>query len=134
MLVLHSLLHEQVDSVRRKAVDTICNLTNNSMDRGTPQHTLQVRPFAMCKGADPSPTAHDNMFCTWVSTVLRVLQDGLQGRQCIDVRTFIFLPKSQCSFDFFVGLARGSAGFGILSHVLQSAPSRTVLIAHVPDA
>jgi importin-5 len=31
---LHSLLHEQIDSVRRKAVDTICDLANKSMKCG----------------------------------------------------------------------------------------------------
>ena len=109
--LLHSLLHEQIDSVRRKAVDTICDLANNSMERGRPWHALQAQAFAMCKGADP--TARDSAFRIFAGcpnlvmdlqtdAVLRVLQDGLQDRQSIDVRAFIFLlPKLPCNFDFF---------------------------------
>ena len=108
--LLHSLLHEQIDSVRRKAVDTICDLVNNSMERGRPWHALQAQAFAMCKGADP--TARDSAFRIFAGcpnlvmdlqtdAVLRVLQDGLQDRQSIDVRLFILLLlKSRCSFDF----------------------------------
>lgn len=93
--LLHSLLHEQIDSVRRKAVDTICDLANNSMERGRPWHALQAQAFSMCKGADP--TARDSAFRIFAGcpnlvmdlqtdAVLRVLQDGLQDRQSIDVR------------------------------------------------
>lgn len=32
--LLHSLLHEQINSVRRKAVNTICGLANKSMTCG----------------------------------------------------------------------------------------------------
>ena len=85
---LHSLLHKQIDTVRRKAIDMICNLTNNSMECSRPQHALQAQAFAMCKGADP--TACDSAFCILAGcpnlvmdlqtdAVLRVLQDGLQG-------------------------------------------------------
>jgi hypothetical protein len=59
-ILLHSLSHEQIDSVRRKAVDTICDLANNSMERGRPWHALQAQAFSMCKGADPS--ARDSAF------------------------------------------------------------------------
>ena len=98
----------------------------------------------MCKGADP--TACDSAFHIFAGcpnlimdlqtdAVLRVLQDGLQGQQSIDVRAFIFLlHKSRCSFDIFVGCAHSFVGFDILSHALRSAPSFIVLIAHVPDA
>ena len=142
--LLHSLLHEQIDSVHRKAVDTICNLANNSMERGRPWHAPQAQAFAMCKGADL--TAHDSTFHIFAGcpnlimdlqtdAVLMVLQDGLQDQQSIDVRVFIFLlPKLPFFLIFFVGPARSSVGFCILSHILRSAPSCTVLIAHVPDA
>jgi hypothetical protein len=97
--LLHSLLHEQIDSVRRKAVDTICDLANNSMERGRPWHALQAQAFSMCKGADP--TARDSAFRIFAGcpnlvmdlqtdAVLRVLQDGLQDRQSIDVRFHSF--------------------------------------------
>ena len=93
-LLLHSVLHEPIDSVRRKAVDTICDLANNSMERGRPWHALQAQAFSMCKGVD---TARDSAFRIFAGcpnlvmdlqtdAVLRVLQDGLQDRQSIDVR------------------------------------------------
>ncbi|KAH9167134.1 ARM repeat-containing protein [Lactarius sanguifluus] len=92
-ILLHSLLHEQIDSVRRKAVDTICDLANNSMERGRPWHALQAQAFSMCKGADPS--ARDSAFRIFAGcpnlvmdlqtdAVLRVLQDGLQDRQSVE--------------------------------------------------
>ncbi|KAI0264225.1 ARM repeat-containing protein [Gloeopeniophorella convolvens] len=93
--LLHSLLHEQIDSVRRKAVDTICDMANNSMERGRPWHALQAQAFAMCKSGEPS--ARESAFRVFAGcpnlvmdlqtdAVLRVLQDGLQDRQSIDVR------------------------------------------------
>ena len=97
-ILLHSLLHEQIDSVRRKAVDTICDLANNSMERGRPWHALQAQAFSMCKGADPS--ARDSAFRIFAGcpnlvmdlqtdAVLRVLQDGLQDRQSVEVSFII---------------------------------------------
>ncbi|KAI0253631.1 armadillo-type protein [Lactifluus subvellereus] len=94
-ILLHSLLHEQTDSVRRKAVDTICDLANNSMERGRPWHALQAQAFAMCKSADSS--ARECAFRIFAGcpnlvmdlqtdAVLRVLQEGLQDRQSIEVR------------------------------------------------
>jgi importin-5 len=93
-ILLHSLLHEQIDSVRRKAVDTICDLANNSMERGRPWHALQAQSFAMCKSADSS--ARESAFRIFAGcpnlvmdlqtdAVLRVLQEGLQDRQSIEV-------------------------------------------------
>ena len=95
-ILLHSLLYEQIDSVRRKAVDTICDLANNSMERGRPWHTLQAQAFSMCKDADQ--TRRDSVFRIFAGcpnlvmdlqtdAILRVLQDGLQDRQSIEVRT-----------------------------------------------
>ena len=142
-ILLHSLLHEQIDSVRRKAVDTICDLANNSMERGRPWHALQAQAFSMCKGADPS--ARDSAFRIFAGcpnlvmdlqtdAVLRVLQDGLQDRQSVEVR-FILPEFGQINvFFFLVGPARSSSSFGFLSHVLRPTPSRAILIAHVPDA
>ena len=94
-ILLHSLLHEHVDSVRRKAVDTICDLANNSMGRGRPWHALQAQSFAMCKSADPSArecafrifSGSPNLVMDLqTDAVLRVLQEGLQDRQSVEVR------------------------------------------------
>jgi hypothetical protein len=93
-ILLHSLLHEHLDSVRRKAVDTICDLANNSMGRGRPWHALQAQSFAMCKSADPSArecafrifSGSPNLVMDLqTDAVLRVLQEGLQDRQSVEV-------------------------------------------------
>ena len=78
-------------------MDTICDLANNSMEHSRPWHALQAQAFAMCKGADL--TACDSAFCIFAGcpnlvmdlrtdAVLRVLQDGLQARQSINMHVF----------------------------------------------
>lgn len=141
-ILLHSLLHEHVDSVRRKAVDTICDLANNSMGRGRPWHALQAQSFAMCKSADPS--ARECAFRIFsgcpnlvmdlqTDAVLRVLQDGLQDRQSIEVRPSLISHLSLQSI-MAIGPARSTSRFRVLSHLFRSTPNRTVLIPHVPHA
>ncbi|KAJ3859024.1 armadillo-type protein [Lentinula novae-zelandiae] len=46
-LLLHSLSHEPVASVRRKTVDTISDVANQGMLRGRPWHALQAQVFSM---------------------------------------------------------------------------------------
>ena len=99
----------------------------------------------MCKDADQ--TRRDSAFrifagcpnlaSSWISKRMpfsgssRTVCRTDRALRCVHV---ILFTKIMIFFDFFVGPARGFAGFSILSHVLRSAPSRTVLIAHVPDA
>jgi len=127
-ILLHSLLHEQIDSVRRKAVDTICDLANNSMERGRPWHALQAQAFSMCKGADPS--ARDSAFRIFAGcpnlvmdlqtdAVLRVLQDGLQDRQSVEVR--FILPEFGQINDFFFPCRSGTQLFELRSLISRPA-------------
>lgn len=107
-ILLHSLLSEHVDSVRRKAVDTICDLANNSMGRGRPWHALQAQSFAMCKNVDP--TSRECAFRIFsgcpnlvmdlqTDAVLRVHQEGLQDRQSVEVRLSLpLISYSSSSF------------------------------------
>ncbi|KAF6745913.1 hypothetical protein DFP72DRAFT_1076892 [Ephemerocybe angulata] len=46
-LLLHSLSHEPSPSVRRKSVDTICDVAKQGMVRGRPWHALQAQTFTM---------------------------------------------------------------------------------------
>ncbi|KAH9996969.1 ARM repeat-containing protein [Russula compacta] len=94
-ILLHCLLNEHIDSVRRKAVDTICDLANNSMGRGRPWHALQAQSFAMCKNVDPSSRecafrifsgCPNLVMDLQTDAVLRVHQEGLQDRQSVEVR------------------------------------------------
>jgi hypothetical protein len=118
-ILLHSLLHEHVDSVRRKAVDTICDLANNSMGHGRPWHALQAQSFAMCKSADPS--ARECAFRIFsgcpnlvmdlqTDAVLRVLQDGLQDRQSVEVRPSLI---SHLSLTINYGYRSGTRHFAL---------------------
>ncbi|THU84282.1 ARM repeat-containing protein [Dendrothele bispora CBS 962.96] len=54
-LLLHSLINEANESVRRKAVDTVADVANQGMGRGRPWHTLQVVGFGMA-GAGTTTT------------------------------------------------------------------------------
>jgi hypothetical protein len=98
---LHSLLHELVDSVRRVAIDIICDLTNNSLGRGRPLRALQAQSSAMCKNAEPSArkctsrifSGYPNLVMgLQTDAVLRVFQEGLQVRQRVEVRLSSRLP------------------------------------------
>jgi importin-5 len=135
-ILLHSLLHEHVDSVRRKAVDTICDLANNSMGRGRPWHALQAQSFAMCKSADPS--ARECAFRIFsgcpnlvmdlqTDAVLRVLQEGLQDRQSVEVRLSPYLSCSTHSDH------RSGMQLFALLHPISPLPIRTKLHSPYPS-
>lgn len=94
-LLLHSLSHEPSEVVRRKAVDTICDISNNSMTRGRPWHALQAQAFAMTQSADS--IARESAFRVFAGcpnlivdlqteSVLSLLQKGLQDPQSVEVR------------------------------------------------
>ncbi|KAI0314845.1 armadillo-type protein [Amylostereum chailletii] len=94
-LLLHCLSHEPVDVVRRKAVDTVCDLANNSMARGRPWHALQAQAFAMAQHDDSAAreTAFrlftgcpDLVMDLQTDAVLGVLKKGLQDPESIGVR------------------------------------------------
>ena len=137
-ILLHSLLHEHVDSVRRKAVDTICDLANNSMGRGRPWHALQAQSFAMCKSADP--TARECAFRIFsgcpnlvmdlqTDAVLRVLQEGLQDRQSIEVRLSPYFYVSLNPIN--PGYRSGLRLFALL-HPISPLPINTKLHSPYP--
>ena len=99
-LLLHSLSHEPSAVVRRKSVDTITDLANNSMQRGRPWHALQAQAFSMTQSADAGLResafrvfAGSSMLVMDLQTdaVLRVLKGGLEDSQSIDVRPLIIV-------------------------------------------
>ncbi|CAL1712081.1 unnamed protein product [Somion occarium] len=94
-LLLHSLSHEPSVVVRRKAVDTVCDLANNAMSRGRPWHALQAQSFSMAESNDA--LARESAFRVFAGcpnlimdlqteTVLAVLEKGLQDPQSVEVR------------------------------------------------
>jgi len=100
-LLLFALSHETSSNVRRKSVDTICDLANQGMMRGRPWHALQAQAFSMSH----SQTSEQNEASTalretayrvfagcpnlvmdlQVDAVLSVFQKGLQDCESIEV-------------------------------------------------
>ncbi|GBE80930.1 Importin subunit beta-3 [Sparassis crispa] len=94
-ILLHSLLHEPSLAVRRKAVDTVTDISNNAMTRGRPWHSLQAQSFSMVDSSDPiTREAAFKVFSgcpnlvmdLQTDAVVGVLQKGLQDAQSVDVR------------------------------------------------
>jgi importin-5 len=86
-VLLHSVSNESAALVRHKAVDTVIDIANRSMERGRPWHALQVQSFAMVNHTDPG--ARESAFrifagCPVIildlqtSGILELLQKGLQ--------------------------------------------------------
>ena len=94
-ILLHSLLHEPVPVVRRKAVDTVADLANQAMARGRPWHALQAQAFRMADGGDV--LTRESAFRVFggsvnlvidlqTDAVVAMLQKGLQDPESVEVR------------------------------------------------
>ncbi|PCH35440.1 ARM repeat-containing protein [Wolfiporia cocos MD-104 SS10] len=94
-ILLHSLLTEPSAVVRRKTVDTVCDLANNAMARGRPWHTLQMQAFSMTES--PDTTTREAAYRVFAGCpnliadlqpdpVLAVLRRGLEDPASVDVR------------------------------------------------
>jgi len=100
-LLLFALSHETSSNVRRKSVDTICDLANQGMMRGRPWHALQAQAFSMSHSQaserDEVATAlreiayrifagcPNLVMDLQVDAVLSVFQRGLQDCESIEV-------------------------------------------------
>lgn len=104
-LLLHSLSHELSPLVRRKSVDTICDLANHGMMRGRPWHALQAQAFSMAQVVGPDGSAaeigmRENAYRVFAGcpnlvmdlqtdAVLGVFQRGLLDSFSVEVRILI---------------------------------------------
>lgn len=93
-LLLHSLSHEPLDAVRRKTVDTVCDLANNSMSRGRPWHALQAQTFTMTQTGEAGfrecaykvfSGCPNLVMDLQTDAVLSVFRRGLEDAQNIEV-------------------------------------------------
>ncbi|RDB16214.1 Importin subunit beta-3 [Hypsizygus marmoreus] len=102
-LLLHSLSHEPNAKVRRKTVDTVCDVANQGMLRGRPWHALQSQAFSMTQvqgsggnGAQGT-LLKDSAYRVFAGcpnlvmdlqtdVVLGVFQKGLQDPDSVEVR------------------------------------------------
>lgn len=95
-LLLHSLEHERVGSVRNAAVDTVCDVANHGMHRGRPWHQLQSHAFQLAQSTDSA--AKETAFRLFkgcpnlvvdlgVDSTLKALQSGLQDSN-VPVRVY----------------------------------------------
>ncbi|KAJ6627915.1 ARM repeat-containing protein [Mycena sp. CBHHK59/15] len=97
-LLLHSLGHESSTLVRRKTVDTVCDLASEGMRRGRPWHALQALAFNMTQAGQPAPESlRESAYRVFAGcpnlvmdlqtdAVLGVFQRGLQDAESIDVK------------------------------------------------
>ncbi|KAJ3506180.1 hypothetical protein NLJ89_g7010 [Agrocybe chaxingu] len=108
-ILLFSLSHETATTVRRKAVDTVCDLANQGMARGKPWHALQAQSFSMthAQGPErgvPGPQLRETAYRIFagcpnlvmdlqVDAVLGVFQRGLQDPESIEVRQAALLAS-----------------------------------------
>lgn len=103
-LLLNSVAHEPAAVVRRKAVDTVIDVANKSMQRGRPWHALQVQAFSMAQA--PEEGARESAYlifagCTELvldlqtNGVLELLQKGLQDASSVDVRLIFLFVLSE---------------------------------------
>lgn len=108
-LLLYSLCHEASPHVRRKTVDTVCDLSNQGMLRGRPWHALQAQAFSMIQTQGPSSSLPDEgaafRECAFrvfagcpnlvmdlqTDAVLGVLGRGLQDQCSIEVLRLVTL-------------------------------------------
>jgi hypothetical protein len=119
-LLLFSLSHEASPHVRRKTVDTVCDLSNQGMVRGRPWHALQAQAFSMIQSQGlplSSPTTmqdggaalRESAFRVFsgcpnlvmdlqIDAVLNVLGRGLQDQYSIEVKLYLFFRRSFNSF------------------------------------
>ncbi|KAH7909589.1 ARM repeat-containing protein [Hygrophoropsis aurantiaca] len=129
-LLLHSLSHEPTNLVRRKAVDTVCDLANNSMRRGRPWHALQAQTFSMTQASE----AHFRECAYRVFTgcpnlvtdlqtdaVLGVLQKGLQDAESIDVR--LCALRASVTYLSFCDAHQLSQSLSLMYPMLETLPS-----------
>ena len=107
-LLLFSLSHEVSPHVRRKIVDTVCDLSNQGMVRGRPWHALQAQAFSMIQSQGPASAMMDGgvglresafrvfagcpnlVMDLQTDAVLAVLVRGLQDQYSIEV-IYIFI-------------------------------------------
>ncbi|KAF6749808.1 armadillo-type protein [Ephemerocybe angulata] len=96
-LLLHSLSHEPSPSVRKKSVDTICDVAKQGMVRGRPWHALQAQTFTMTQQGAGGAGLRESAYRVFAGcpnlvmdlqtdAVLQVFQKGLQDNESIEVR------------------------------------------------
>ncbi|KAJ3514366.1 hypothetical protein NMY22_g14756 [Coprinellus aureogranulatus] len=94
-LLLYSLSHEGNQGVRRKSVDTVCDVCKQGMVRGRPWHALQAQVFTMAN--QPQAGLRESAYRVFAGcpnlvmdlqtdAVLQVFQRGLKDGESVEVR------------------------------------------------
>ncbi|KIY64331.1 ARM repeat-containing protein [Cylindrobasidium torrendii FP15055 ss-10] len=128
-LLLHSLSHEPIQDVRRKSVDSVCELANKGMSRGRPWHALQAQTFAMARHNDaPMRETAFTVFAgcpnlvmdLQTDAVLNVFRSGLQDSSP-DVR----LATLQASVQYLTAAdaTQLAQSLSLMYPVLETLPS-----------
>ncbi|KAI6101042.1 armadillo-type protein [Pisolithus croceorrhizus] len=129
-LLLHSLSHEPSDSVRRKTVDTVCDLANNAMSRGRPWHALQAQAFSMTQVTETGfrecafrvfSGSPNLVMDLQTEAVLSVFQKGLQDAHSVDVR--LAALRASVSYLTASDIHQLSQSLSLLYPMLETLPS-----------
>ncbi|KAL1940497.1 hypothetical protein VTO73DRAFT_9069 [Trametes versicolor] len=129
-ILLHSLLHEPAPVVRHKTVDTVTDLSNYSMKRGRPWHTLQSQVFAMADNTDVhTREAAFRVFAgcpnlimdLQTDAILAILQKGLQDQQSTEVR--LASLRASVAFLSALDLAQQAQALSLMYPMLNTLPS-----------
>uniref|UniRef100_A0A8H7Y6G7 TOG domain-containing protein n=1 Tax=Psilocybe cubensis TaxID=181762 RepID=A0A8H7Y6G7_PSICU len=155
-LLLFSLAHERAGSVRRKTVDTVCDVANQGMARGRPWHALQAQAFSMTHaqglggeegsggvggGAVPGWMLRESAYRVFagcpslvmdlqIDAVLGVFQRGLQDPEDIEVRHAALLAS--VAFLSSADATQLAQSISLLSPMLDTLPALSNALSHPP--
>jgi importin-5 len=138
-LLLHSLLHETSTSVRAKAIDTICDVSNQGMGRGRPWHALQAGAFELANagmGKCRSATFFVSSFSLVINKFIFFHPDSYLGQNNLSPTDRITsIAHREAAYKLFAGSPylvmdlQLDAVLGVFQRGLQDAESVDVRLA-----
>ncbi|PPQ74728.1 hypothetical protein CVT26_005110 [Gymnopilus dilepis] len=145
-LLLFSLSHETSNTVRRKTVDTICDIANQGMHRGRPWHALQAQAFSMthatvAERGELAAGLRESAYRIFagcpnlvmdlqIDAVLGVFQRGLQDPENIEVRHAALLAS--VAFLSAADPTQLAQSISLLSPMLDTLPSLANSLSQPP--
>ncbi|KAF8161678.1 armadillo-type protein [Crassisporium funariophilum] len=138
-LLLFALANEGSAHVRRKCVDTVCDVANQGMGRGRPWHALQAQAFGMTGvgGAGMRESAYrifagcpNLVMDLQVEAVLGVFQRGLQDPWSVEVRHAALLASVAYLSSAEPGQLQIAAP--LMSPMLDTLPALSTSLSHPP--
>lgn len=145
-LLLHSLSHEPAPQVRKKTVDTVCDIANHGMMRGRPWHALQAQVFSMAQaqgdgsgmgGTGLRESAYgvfagcpNLVMDLQTDAVLTVFRRGLQDGYSVEVRHAALLAS--VAYLTAADASQLSKSLSLLSPMLDTLPALASSLSATP--